>query len=221
MSSCNECVEDSAVEDRGADEPSSVDDAILDAARGCVLDFGVRRSTLAEVARRAGVSRPTVYRRWPDMRAVVGDLLTREIRANLPTPVLGVGPARAALVATAVRSCALIRSHPLFEKIYRTDPEIMMTYISDRLGTSQRALIELLATGITAGQADGSIRAGVPTEMAAMLLLICQSAVQSASMIAELLGRPALDEQLGFAIDGYLRPSATDHDHMTKGDAHA
>lgn len=207
------------MEDSTGEEPSSVDDAILDAARSCVLDFGVRRSTLAEVARRAGVSRPTVYRRWPDMRAVVGDLLTREIRANLPAPVSGDEPTRTALVAMAVRSCALIRSHPLFEKIYRTDPEIMMTYISDRLGTSQRALIELLAAGIVAGQADRSIRDGVPTQMAAMLLLICQSAVQSASMIAELLDTTALDDELARAIDGYLRPSAIDD--LQKGDTHA
>ncbi len=55
MSICNEL----------SDAPS-VDDQILDAARSCVLDFGLRRTTLAEVARRAGVSRPTVYRRWPD-----------------------------------------------------------------------------------------------------------------------------------------------------------
>lgn len=194
----------------GTDEQSSIDDAILDAARSCVLDFGVRRSTLAEVARRAGVSRPTVYRRWPDMRAVVGELLTREIRANLPTPEPGPRPARARLVETAVRSCAVIRSHPLFEKIYRIDPEIMMTYISDRLGTSQRMLIELLVDGIVAGQDDGSVRAGPPAEMAAMLLLICQSAVQSASMISEFLDGDALDDHLALALDGYLRPPGHD-----------
>jgi len=205
----------------GQEEQTSVDDAILDAARSCVLDFGVRRSTLAEVARRAGVSRPTVYRRWPDMGAVVADLLTREIRAALPSPALGSGPARAALVEMAVRSCAVIRTHPLFEKIYRIDPEIMMTYISDRLGTSQRLLIELLTEGIVAGQADGSVRTGSPTEMAAMLLLICQSAVQSASMIAELLDADALDRHVALAIDGYLRPEADPVDGQPrKGNRH-
>ena len=45
-----------------------VQDRILAAAASCVVDFGVERVTLAEIARRAGVSRPTVYRRWPDTR---------------------------------------------------------------------------------------------------------------------------------------------------------
>ena len=76
MSICNEA-------SGSAGESPSVDDQILDAARSCVLDFGLRRTTLAEVARRAGVSRPTVYRRWPDTRAVVADLLTREIRTAI------------------------------------------------------------------------------------------------------------------------------------------
>ena len=57
---------------------SSDNDAVLDAVRDCVLAVGVRRTTLTDVARRAGVSRMTLYRRWPDVRTLVGDLMTRE-----------------------------------------------------------------------------------------------------------------------------------------------
>ena len=57
-----------------ADEQlSPTDVAILDATRACVVDFGVRRTTLTEVARRAGVSRPTVYRRWPDTGSLIAE----------------------------------------------------------------------------------------------------------------------------------------------------
>src|SRR3712207_8662087 len=38
----------------------------LDAARACILDVGWKRTTLTEVARRAGVSRMTIYRTWAD-----------------------------------------------------------------------------------------------------------------------------------------------------------
>src|SRR5256885_12482488 len=58
--------------------PRVDEDALLDAARDCVLAVGLRRTTLTDVARRAGVSRMTIYRRWPDMTALVGDLMTRE-----------------------------------------------------------------------------------------------------------------------------------------------
>ena len=53
-------------------------DAYLDAARACILDVGWRRTTLTEVARRAGVSRMTIYRAWADMPTLLGDLMTRE-----------------------------------------------------------------------------------------------------------------------------------------------
>ena len=66
-----------------------------------MIDFGVDRVTLAEIARRAGVSRPTVYRRWPDTRSVLAALLTSHITAALDeVPARGSG--RAALVDRVV-----------------------------------------------------------------------------------------------------------------------
>jgi len=187
-----------------SDSPS-VDDQILDAARSCVLDFGLRRTTLAEVARRAGVSRPTVYRRWPDTRAVVADLLTREIRVVVPD-MDGDEPARVQLVRAVVEVATGMREHPLFVKILRSDPDLLMTYIVDRLGTSQRAIVDRVSLAVAAGQADGSVRPGEPTHIAAMVLLIAQSAVQSAGMVAEVLPADQLTTELEIAVDNYLAP---------------
>src|SRR3954462_4753068 len=53
-------------------------DTYLDAARDCILDVGWRRTTLTEVARRAGGSRMTIYRTWTDMPQLLSDLMTRE-----------------------------------------------------------------------------------------------------------------------------------------------
>src|SRR3954452_12012214 len=58
--------------------PDGRENVYLDAARACILDVGWRRTTLTEVARRAGVSRMTIYRTWPDMPTLLGDLMTRE-----------------------------------------------------------------------------------------------------------------------------------------------
>lgn len=41
------------------------DDAILDAVRELLREQGYNRLSIEGVARRAGVSRPTIYRRWP------------------------------------------------------------------------------------------------------------------------------------------------------------
>ncbi|GAB2675536.1 TetR/AcrR family transcriptional regulator [Nocardia goodfellowii] len=192
-------------------ELSPIDLAIFDAARACVEEFGVRRTTLTEVARRAGVSRPTVYRRWPDTGALVAELLVRELRTVLASAMPSAGTGRARLVRGIVTGAARIRSNPLFGKIFRTDTDLMLTYVFGRLGRNQRTLITLFAAGIRAGQHDGSIRAGDPEHLATMLLLISQSAVQSAGTVAQLLAGPALDTELGHAIDGYLRPTEPTH----------
>ncbi|WP_433756609.1 TetR/AcrR family transcriptional regulator [Nocardia sp. CA-135398] len=190
------------------DTLTATDLAILDAARACVEEFGVRRTTLTEVARRAGVSRPTVYRRWPDTGSLVAELLVRELRAIVTDTMPAAGDARTRLVEGVVAGAATIRSNPLFGKIFRTDTDLMLTYVFGRLGRNQRALIELFSAGIRAGHRDGTIRAGEPEQMATMLLLIAQSAVQSAGTVAPLLAGAALDTELGRAIDGYLAPVA-------------
>jgi len=195
---------------------SAIDRAILDAARACVEEFGVRRTTLTEVARRAGVSRPTVYRRWPDTGSLVAELLVRELRGIVGRTVPGTGAARARLVGGVVAGAAIVRANPLFAKIFRTDTDLMLTYVFGRLGRNQRELIRLFATLIGEGQHDGSIRPGDPDELATMLLLIAQSTVQSAAMVGHLLAESRLDAELARAIDGYLRPNNDPSDGVVR-----
>src|SRR3954470_21495830 len=106
-------------------------DAVLDAARDCVLAVGVRRTTLTDVARRAGVSRMTLYRRWPDVRTLVGDLMTREWVAVATRAIPERAPgadARGPLVDGLVAGVADFRAHPLFRKIVDVDPELLLPH---------------------------------------------------------------------------------------------
>ncbi|MFF5483535.1 TetR/AcrR family transcriptional regulator [Streptomyces sp. NPDC012935] len=153
-------------------------DAVLDAVRDCVLAVGVRRTTLTDVARRAGVSRMTLYRRWPDVRSLVGDLMTREwvavATAAMPDRRPGTS-ARGLIVDGLVTGVGAFRAHPLFRKIVDVDPELLLPYVLDRRGASQQALLALLADGLREGHADGSVRAGHLERQARALLLIVQS----------------------------------------------
>lgn len=153
-------------------------DAVLDAVRDCVLAVGVRRTTLTDVARRAGVSRMTLYRRWPDVRSLVGDLMTREWVAvatgAMPERRPGAD-ARGLIVDGLAAGVEAFRVHPLFRKIVDVDPELLLPYVLDRRGASQEALIALLADAVREGHTDGSVRAGHVERQARALLLIVQS----------------------------------------------
>ncbi|MER5635423.1 TetR/AcrR family transcriptional regulator [Kitasatospora sp. NPDC002227] len=183
----------------------NTDDAILDAAADLIVQLGVQRAQLSEIARRAGVSRPTVYRRWPDVRAVIGALLTREIRA-VQADVPPIGGDRASVVAWILEIAVRLRDHPVLGALLHSDADTLHEYVVERLGTSQRGLIDALAEGIVLGQHHGSIRPGEPAQLAAMVLLIAQSTVQSHRMVAHLLPEPAWRRELATALNGYLAP---------------
>ncbi|MEU1278037.1 TetR/AcrR family transcriptional regulator [Streptomyces sp. NPDC005805] len=157
-------------------------DTVLDAARDCVLAVGVRRTTLTDVARRAGVSRMTLYRRWPDVRTLVGDLMTREwieiAVGAMPDTVPGA-PTRERIVDGLVGGVEAFRAHPLFHKILDVDPELLLPYLLDRRGTSQDALLGLISAGLAEGHADGSVRRVHTDLQARSLLLVVQSFAMS------------------------------------------
>ncbi|MGW7262251.1 TetR/AcrR family transcriptional regulator [Streptomyces sp. NPDC054842] len=157
---------------------TSAGDPVLDAVRDCVLAVGVRRTTLTDVARRAGVSRMTLYRRWPDVRTLVGDLMTREwveaATSAMPERRAGTS-ARTLIVDGLVAGVRAFREHPLFRKIIDVDPELLLPYVLDRRGASQEALLELILGTLREGHADGSVRAGHADRQARSLLLIVQS----------------------------------------------
>jgi AcrR family transcriptional regulator len=191
------------------------ENAILDAAAECVLAYGVRRTSLSDVARRAGVSRPTVYRRWPDLQALVADLMTRELGGVFSAAAAGGAGApsvRGHAVAQFVAVAAQLRAHPLLTKIIQVDPELLQPYIFDRLGASQRMALSFIAGRIRAGQQDGSIRPGDEAAMSVMVLLTVQSLVFSGRTTDALLTPAARDAEAAVLLNRYLSPEGTQHE---------
>src|SRR3954465_2078544 len=92
---------------------------ILRAAAEEVAVVGLRRTTLTDVARRAGVSRMTMYRRWPDMASLIADLMTREWSdPALRAQAAAEGErARHRLVDGLVTGARQLRGHPVFRRI--------------------------------------------------------------------------------------------------------
>ena len=184
-------------------EQVEVGERILDAAASCLLALGIERVTLAAIARRAGVSRPTVYRRWPDSRSVIAALLTARI-TDAWTELEQAGTGRDALVRRIVAVAARLRHDEVVMQVLHHAPDLAMVYIAQRMGASQRRLIDLVASEIGGAQDAGSVRAGDPPQLAAMCLLITQSAIQSAQVVAPILDEEALSCELAYTLNRYL-----------------
>ena len=180
-------------------------DPVLAATRECVMDVGLKRTTLADVARRAGVSRMTVYRQYGDLQTIVSELLTRELVAVLDrarVAVASLPTARERLVEAGVRTVEEVTHHPLYRRVLDLDPELLLPLVVDRFGSTQRAAIDLIAAQVKEGQHDGSIRLVDPRLAATCLQLTAQSFVFSARVVD---GQPVGNE-LRHLLDAYLRP---------------
>lgn len=184
---------------RHNEESRAPSDAYLDAARDCILDVGWRRTTLTEVARRAGVSRMTIYRTWADMPTLLADLMTREW-TGLVAATVGTSTASdplERLVDDVVATIAALRENELFVRIVELDPELVLPYLLSRRGRSQQLIIDLLSTRLREVQAAGGVRAGDPVAMARGMVLAAHGFVLSAhTMVDGEVSSDALDAEL-------------------------
>jgi AcrR family transcriptional regulator len=192
------------------DDQPSPRDTYLDAARDCILDVGWRRTTLTEVARRAGVSRMTIYRTWADMPQLLSDLMTREWGTVVAAALAAEDPDTPTverLVGDIIGTVQRLRDNELFLRIVDLDPELILPYLFSRRGRSQDAILELTVAALREAQAAGEVRAGNPELMARAMLLAAHGFVLSAhTMVGDEVSLDDLDAELHRALTRGLLP---------------
>src|SRR4051812_13798864 len=104
------------------------EDAYLDAAREAILAVGWSRTTLTDIARRAGVSRMTLYRRWPDTQTLLADLMTREWGLVVEQAVghQAAQGARVRIGRVVTATVRALRENALLRRIIDVDPEVLL-----------------------------------------------------------------------------------------------
>ncbi len=95
---------------------------------------------------------------------------------------------------------------PLVLRILEVDPELLLPYVVDRLGETQRAVLKGLEAHIREGQHDGSICAGDPAAIAACLELSARGFVFAGRARERACEPVEAFEQLRAMVDAYLTP---------------
>ena len=132
------------------------DEAILNATLEILLDGDYQSLTIEAVAARAGVGRPTIYRRWPSKPALVVAALVDS--ARLAIPEVDTGTLRGDLIAVQRHQIVLMNA-PMTRRVtagliadLATDPELGDRYISEYLVPRRDGVWRVLERGIERGE---------------------------------------------------------------------
>jgi TetR/AcrR family transcriptional regulator len=107
-------------------EATDVERTILDTARTVFETYGVRRANIEDVATRAGVSRSTIYRRFPTKDVLFEHVVRREAElffSTLDQATRGCNPEEAVIEAFAL-GVRLVGDSRLYSRIAESEPEL-------------------------------------------------------------------------------------------------
>jgi len=128
----------------------------------------------------------TLYRLVPDVETLVLHVLSAEFAALLQRAEHAVArrrTGRARLVGGVVEVVRALPSEPLFTRVLDVDPDLLLPFVTDRIGTTQRVALAHVRRMLAEGHADGSIRRGDLDTQAMTVLLLCTPFVLSARLL--------------------------------------
>ena len=131
-------------------------DVYLDAAARCFARYGIKRTSVQDVAQELRVNRTTVYRQVGTVESMVRLLTAREMHrllADLPRHATGpFGPEAA--VELLARAVDFARAHPVVAKVIADEPELLGLSLADMPEVLRRcatAIAPLLDAAMSAG----------------------------------------------------------------------
>lgn len=146
---------------------------ILDAALALFLDFGTRRTTIEDVARRAGTGRATVYRAFADKGALVQAVVLRECALairDISRQLATIDAVDQRFIEAFVLTVHGARNHPLVQRLFDIEAEWLLPYFTVNGGPVLELARNYTAEHFRQAQAQGHFT-GVDADDAAELCM--------------------------------------------------
>jgi len=149
---------------------------ILDAARQLLSRYGLRRTSLADIADHAEVGRATLYRRFPNREGLLGALIAREatgLIARVDEEIAQFESPLDRVVHGFLAFVHQLRSNDLLGSLATTDPDAVLPLLTSpatlRLGR------QYIAMQAAHAQAAGAELTADPEQLAELLARLAQS----------------------------------------------
>lgn len=154
---------------RGRPRDPQVDVAILTAAMDLLGTVGYARLTMDQVAARAGVSKPTLYLRWPNKLALVADAIGHRAQPVPEVPDTGslTEDMRVFLQTLLRKRTAASKAVAAVSGEIASNPELRKAWHAGVAG----ALLDGMTAIITGAVRRGQLPADTDVELLAMLPL--------------------------------------------------
>lgn len=180
---------------RGAELDSAIRTAVLQ----LLGDHGPDGVTMEAVAAAAHTSKPVLYRRWPDRRALLRDTLMGVATTSLPSQDTGSFRGDLLAVLRAWKELFTGDTGPLMRSVLMAvavDPELEATFRTDVIGMRKQEMTRIFTRGIERGE----VRVDAPVEL---LRELGQSVLWHHLLIT---GDPIDDDLVGRLVDDIVVP---------------
>lgn len=150
------------IEDTGPRSSTDDRNPVLDAALSAFLDFGVRRTNMGDIARRAGISPATLYRRYAQKSDVVMAVGMREaerVLTYLEDCIDTTSPPLEQLTRLHIEVAGQVRSNELLRRVLATEPESVLPKLTIGAGPILEIGRAYLAAFLSRLQSEGHLPA--------------------------------------------------------------
>jgi AcrR family transcriptional regulator len=132
-----------------AQPTTTAQERMLDAARAEFIDHGIARTSVATIAQRAGVSRPTLYRQCGDKDQIVAAVVQRDVidffsRAKVAVEYVS-GGVEERFVEAVVMGLRESREHPLVQALKAFETNSFTERLVDMNTPTYRAMLAIIA----------------------------------------------------------------------------
>ena len=129
------------------------EERVLDAAIVCVSRWGLAKTTLDDVAREAGLSRASLYRRFPGGKAAVfqaaGQRELRRLLAEILTTIDAAPTLEDVVTDGIVASSRALHDHPAVHQLLEHEAEVVRPFLAfDRIAPALHLAAELCAPAL-------------------------------------------------------------------------
>lgn len=190
------------------EDEDSANQRILDSARSLYIEFGLRRTTMEDVAKRAGMGRATLYRRFSEKDQLFKAVILRDLQRHLRLIEKGIEQVTSALdglLEAFVQFGMLINRNELLQRLLKSEPDDVLPYLTTDFEVIMIFARQYLSLQIQRGQKLGHIQLADPDIMSEMLLRLTQSLMLSPKGVID----PAQEDSLRVFSEKFLRPLLT------------